>query len=79
MTCIADIPRARTATHWDKRRAKMNEAIDPTPSAADRAMSALEAATTTALAGLLWVLGAAVLAMAMHHLATFGLPFGGGR
>ncbi|WPY95625.1 hypothetical protein T8T21_05750 [Limimaricola variabilis] len=77
MTHIADIPRARTATHWDQVRVHMNDAIEPAPSAPSRVIGIVEAAVTTALAGLLWALGAAILAMALHHLATFGLPFGG--
>lgn len=77
MTHIADIPRVSTATHWDNVRERINDIVAPEPSTSRRALDAFEALTTTVLARLLWVLGVAVVAMAMHHLATFGLPFGG--
>lgn len=77
MTIIADIPRARTETHWDRLRERMNDTISPAPSAAEESLEAFEKATSTGLNWLLIILGTAVAAMAMHHLATFGIPFGG--
>lgn len=77
MTNIADIPRARTKTHWNRLRECMNDGIAPMPSAAEQSLEAFEKVTTTGLNWVLIILGTAVVAMAMHHLATFGIPFGG--